>query len=81
MNIQICIGSSCHIKGSRTVVEKMQELVKQHDLGDTIELDGSFCMGECRQGVCVKMDGELFSVSPEKTEEFFEKEVLSRLEE
>ena len=38
-------------------------------------------MGECRQGVCVKMAGELFSVSPEKTEEFFEKEVLSRLEE
>lgn len=81
MNIQICIGSSCHIKGSRIVVEKMQKLIKEHNLGDTIELDGSFCMGECRKGVCVKIDGELFSVSPEKTEEFFENEVLSRLEE
>ena len=27
MKITICIGSSCHIKGSRQVVEQLQALV------------------------------------------------------
>ena len=62
MTITICIGSSCHLKGSRT-----------------IELNGSFCMGECSNGVCVKINDELFSVSPETVNTFFENEVLRRL--
>lgn len=29
MKVIICIGSSCHLKGSRQVVEKLQALVKE----------------------------------------------------
>ena len=29
MKVTVCIGSSCHIKGSRPVVEKLQELIAQ----------------------------------------------------
>ena len=47
MKVTVCIGSSCHIKGSRPVVEKLQELIAQENLNDKIELSGTFCMGKC----------------------------------
>jgi NADH:ubiquinone oxidoreductase subunit E len=79
MKLTVCIGSSCHIKGSRQVVEQLQELIAENNLGDKIELGGTFCMGKCQQGVCVTVDDELFSVSPESTREFFEKNVRAKL--
>lgn len=79
MRITICIGSSCHIKGSRQVVEQLQYLVAQNGLKDKVELAGTFCMGKCQTGVNVTVDGECFSVSPDTTKDFFENEVLKRL--
>lgn len=79
IKVTICIGSSCHIKGSRVIVEKLQKLIAEHKLSDKIELDGTFCMGKCQQGVCVTVDGEFFSVTPESCEEFFDKEILARI--
>ena len=79
MKITVCIGSSCHIKGSRPVVEQLQALIAENDLGDRIELGGTFCMGKCQPGVCVTVDGALFSVSPETVKEFFEKQVKAKL--
>ena len=37
MKITICIGSSCHLKGSRQIVEELQRLVKENQLDDKIE--------------------------------------------
>ena len=79
MKVTVCIGSSCHIKGSRPVVEQLQELIAKENLADRIELGGTFCMGKCQQGVCVTVDGALFSVSPESVKEFFEKQVKAKL--
>ncbi|MBE5769472.1 MAG: (2Fe-2S) ferredoxin domain-containing protein [Clostridiales bacterium] len=79
MKITICIGSSCHLKGSRQIVQELQSLVAQHDLKDQIELAGQFCMGNCQRGVCVTVDEDTFSLTPETTREFFEKDVLPRL--
>ena len=79
MKITVCIGSSCHIKGSRSVVEQLQDLIAKENLNDKIELGGTFCMGKCQQGVCVTVDGALFSVSPETVKEFFEKQVKAKL--
>ena len=78
MKVIICIGSSCHLKGSRQVVEKLQALVKENHLEDKVELGGTFCMGDCVNGVNVTVDGEKHSVSPDTTEEFFQKEILQR---
>ena len=79
MKVTACIGSSCHIKGSRPVVEKLQELIAKENLSDKIELGGTFCMGKCQQGVCVTVDGEFFSVSPENVTAFFEKEMKAKV--
>ena len=58
MKVTVCIGSSCHIKGSRSVVEQLQDLIARENLNDKIELGGTFCMGKCQQGVCVMSDAE-----------------------
>ena len=80
MKVIICIGSSCHLKGSRPAVEKLQALVKENHLEDKVELGGTFCMGDCVNGVNVTVDGEKHSVSPDTTEEFFQKEILAKVQ-
>ena len=79
LKITVCIGSSCHIKGSRQVVEQLQKLIAENNLGDKVDLGGTFCLGQCQQGVCVKVNDEFHSVSPETVEEFFAKEVLAKV--
>jgi len=79
MKITVCIGSSCHIKGSRSVVEQLQYLIAENKLGEEVELGGTFCMGRCQKGVCVTVDGDFFSVTPETVGEFFAENVLGRL--
>lgn len=79
MKITVCIGSSCHIKGSRQVVEQLQSLISAYNLGDKVDLAGTFCMGTCDKGVCVTIDDTFFSVSPDKTKEFFVENVLSKV--
>ncbi len=79
MKIVVCIGSSCHIKGSRKVVEQLQYLISENNLGDKIELGGTFCMGKCQKGVCVTVDNDFFSVTPDTVNEFFRKNVMTRV--
>lgn len=79
MKVTVCIGSSCHLKGSRRVVEALQTLIAENGLKDTVELGGTFCMGNCQQGVCVTVDGAFHSVDPENVETFFEENVKSRV--
>ena len=79
LKITVCIGSSCHIKGSRQVVEQLQYLISESGLGDKVELGGTFCMGQCQQGVCVTVNDTFHSVTPESVEDFFAQEVLARV--
>ena len=79
MKVTVCIGSSCHIKGSRQVVEKLQELIAANNLGDKVELAGTFCLGQCQLGVCVTVDEAFHSVSPDTVEAFFEKEIMEKV--
>ncbi len=79
LKITVCIGSSCHIKGSRQVVEQLQYLISENNLGDKVELGGTFCMGKCQQGVCVTVNDSFHSVTPENVGEFFVKEVLAKV--
>ena len=79
LKITVCIGSSCHIKGSRKVVEQLQRLIAENNLGDKVELGGTFCMGQCQLGVCVTVDDSFHSVTPENVGDFFAKEILAKV--
>lgn len=81
MIVQICVGSSCHLKGSQEVIELMQNAVSEHHLENEITLAGSFCSGKCnRTGVTVTVDDEVFpGVNRENFREFFDAHVLGAL--
>ena len=79
IKITVCIGSSCHIKGSRQVVEQLQYLIAENNLDEKVELGGTFCMGQCQKGVCVKVNDDLHSVTPDTVDEFFASEVLAKV--
>ena len=79
MKIVVCVGSSCHLKGSRQVIEKLQELIRANNIEEKVELSGTFCLGTCQQGVCVTLDDKPFSLSPDTVADFFNTEVLPKI--
>lgn len=77
MEIFVCVGSSCHLKGSKTVIDKLNELISANGLDGKAVLKGSFCMGQCsHEGVSVKINDEVYSVTEEDIEMFFNKKIL-----
>ena len=81
MIIQICVGSSCHLRGSADIIRLMQEAVEKHRLECDVTLAGCFCMGECnRVGVTVQIDDTVHTgVTTENFDEFFSENVLNKL--
>lgn len=79
MKVTVCIGSVCHLRGSQQVKEIFCSLIEKHNLGDKVEMQADFCTEKCKEGVSVTVDDELFSVSPETAEEFFETKILGVL--
>ena len=80
--VQICVGSSCHLKGSQEIVELFQSAISEYHLEDDIVLSGSFCIGKCnRIGVTVQINDDIHvGVTRENFREFFKENVLDVIE-
>lgn len=76
--VQICIGSSCHLKGSQDIVELMEKAVAEYHLEEEVILSGSFCIGKCnRVGVTVQVNDDVHvGVTRENFKEFFQTNIL-----
>jgi len=80
MVIKVCVGSSCHLKGSYEVVETLKRLIEEQNLGDKIELKASFCLGNCSNGVSMKVDDEFVqNANPENIEQIFNEQIKTKL--
>jgi NADH:ubiquinone oxidoreductase subunit E len=79
MTLTVCIGSSCHLKGSKKVAQTFEKLISENNLREKINFHAAFCMGNCQNGISVSLDDKVYSVTPETAEEFFVSEVMSRL--
>ena len=81
MVIQICVGSSCHLKGSQDIVELLQKAVTEYHLENEVTLAGSFCIGVCnRVGVTVQVDDDVHTgITKENFKEFFKENVLDKI--
>lgn len=80
MDIQVCVGSACHLRGSYKVLEAFQALVEQNDLTDKVNVRPVLCLGRCGEGsVSVKIDDQDVSVSPENVSNVFNEMVLGRI--
>ena len=78
MEIKICVGSSCHLKGSHDIINLMQNAVEEHHIEDEVVLSGSFCIGKCnRLGVTIQINDDVHvGITRENFKEFFTKHIL-----
>lgn len=79
--VQVCVGSSCHLKGSAKIVELLQKAVSEHNIESEITLAGSFCIGKCnREGVTIQVDDEVYTgITVENFREFFSENILKKI--
>ena len=80
--VQICVGSSCHLKGSQDIVELLQKAIDENHIEDDIVLNGSFCIGKCnRVGVTVQVNDDVHTgITVENFSEFFKNNILAIIE-
>ncbi len=80
--VQICVGSSCHLKGSADIVEMLEQAVARYGIEDEVVLSGSFCIGKCnRVGVTVQINDDVHvGVTRENFHDFFKKNILEVIE-
>lgn len=79
INISVCVGSACHLKGSYKVIDKIQKLINEQHLGNQMSLKAAFCIGECSKAVTVKVEDEIYSLKEEDVDDFFNRIVSRRL--
>ena len=80
--VQVCVGSSCHLKGSADIVELLEKFVADNHIEDEIVLSGSFCIGKCnRVGVTIQVNDDIHvGVTRDNFREFFKKNILEVIE-
>ena len=79
--VQVCVGSSCHLKGSAQIVELLQKAVAENNIESEVTLAGSFCIGKCnRVGVTIQVDDEIYTgITVENFREFFAENILKKI--
>lgn len=81
ITVTVCVGSSCHLRGSYEIIQLLKELIRSNALEQKVTLKGSFCMENCTEGVNVKINEELFSIgSVDEMKEIFQDKVTSTLD-
>ena len=80
--VQVCVGSSCHLKGSQDIVELLESAVNEYHIEDDVVLSGSFCIGKCnRIGVTVQVNDDIHvCITRENFREFFKNHILDVVE-
>ena len=79
--VQVCVGSSCHLKGSEAIVELFERAIAENGIEDEVVLTGSFCIGKCnRVGVTVQVNDDVYvGINTENFRDFFKTHILARI--
>ena len=79
--VEVCVGSSCHLKGAPEIAELLQKYIADNRLEDEIVLSGSFCAGKCnRIGVTVTVDGKVYTgITKDTFRDFWNDKIMSAL--
>lgn len=77
--VQICVGSSCHLKGSAELADMMKEAIEKYHLEDDVVLTGSFCIGRCnRVGVTIQVNDDVHvGITRDNFRDFFNDHILT----
>ncbi len=80
VTIFVCVGSACHLKGSYNIINQLQQIIEDKNLGEEVAVKAALCLGNCMNAVSASIDGgEVVSLSNENVRSFFEKDVMEKL--
>lgn len=80
VELNVCIGSCCHLKGSYNVIQVFQQMLEEHGLHEKVNLKSAFCNRECgATGVAVSIDGQMHHMPCESAGSFFLENILPAL--
>ena len=78
IEVKVCVGSSCHIRGGTQTLKAIEALIEESGLSDKIDLRADLCLDNCLQAPNVIVNGILHGgVTPDIAEEFFKTYILS----
>lgn len=81
VNVSVCVGTGCYLKGSYDVLNKFMDLTQQLNLEGNINLNGTFCLEHCDEGVSIKVNDEIITgVTPNNAEKIFKSKVALKVE-
>jgi NADH:ubiquinone oxidoreductase subunit E len=81
VEVKVCLGSSCHIRGGAKTLKVLKSLIDAHELCTKVDLLADLCLENCLQAPNVVVNGVVFgSITPEKAEAFFLQEILPKTE-
>lgn len=82
MDIKVCIGSSCHLKGSYDIVELLKKSISESGVEAKINLSGCFCLDKCNHsGVSIQVDDEVVTgVTTTDFPRFWQEKVIKKLQ-
>lgn len=79
MEVKVCVGSSCHMKGSYQVIKTFDELIKRNGFENIVKLKASFCLGGCLTGIATMVDDKpVNNVGFSNAEEIFYSEIYEK---
>lgn len=58
LQVKVCVGTSCYLKGARDVLRRLSEEIEQLGVEATVDLHGAFCLERCDRGPNVVINGQ-----------------------
>lgn len=80
VDVGVCVGTSCYLKGSYVVLKNLVHLVEASGLSDRVNLHATFCLENCDKGPSVSVNDQVISgVTPERANWIFENLIKPRV--
>ena len=78
--LRLCMGSACHQQGVYILLPSLQKLLTEHNLDETVEIRGAFCLGPCMNGIVLEVgERQFLNINPQNVEQQFKTEILPYL--
>jgi NADH-quinone oxidoreductase subunit G len=79
LEVDVCFGTSCFLKGSQTVLKDVLGHIQEKGLSEQIGVKASFCFEKCGRGPTVRVgDKTIERCTPEKAKEAIDSQIESK---
>ena len=53
--VSVCVGTSCFVRGSQTLLKSLVDYIESRGLDDVVEVQATFCFEQCDRGPTVRI--------------------------